>query len=251
MNNLVRLFASDSQVQLQIKTLIFCLCILFVMTYVYPKTYAFVIILVVFVLFIMETYVRVENENLNDVNKTTMLQLIKLQNKMLEYEKQREKRFKAARGFKKEALDSLFIDASLIHFLHELLPLYEYNPGEYYLLLKGANRILKLRKSIEDYYAANETVPSNIAEMLEIALELKTKTINNIHTFIYTVPKQRQMYTYVENAIEQYAYVIDDSINIIHQYYLLSIKNINTSTKFIYPKSKHAKPYEKTTNHYV
>lgn len=224
---------------------------MFVMTSVYPKTYAFVIILVVFVFFMMDTYVRVENDTLNDVNKMTMLHLIKLQNKMLEYERQREKRFKVTRGFKKEALDSLFIDASLIHFLHSLLPLYEYNPGEYYLLLKGANRILKIRKSVEDYYAANEATPDNIAETLEIALELRTKTINNIHTFIYTVPKQRQMYTFVEKAIEQYAYIIDDSINAIHQYYLLSVKNINTSTKFIYSKSGHAKPYENTTNHYV
>jgi len=253
-DNLIETFSKSSssryQLNLQIQTLLIGLIILFVLTFVYPQTYGFIIILVVFLGVVMDRYVQTQSDTLNDYNKTTMLKLQKLQQKIREYEIKKEKRFKTKGAFKTESLLFLYMDADLIHFLHSFLPMYSYNASEYYLLVKGVNKILMISKEIQDFYASNQVPPENVAEMFEIALELRTKTINNVHNFIYSVPKQRQLYKYIENAIEQYAYLIDKNINLIHTYYLLTTKQINSNTKFIYHKRSYAKPFENTTNFY-
>jgi hypothetical protein len=87
-------------------------------------------------------------------------------------------------------------------------------------LLKGTNNILKLRKEIEDFYGFEKKYPENIHEMLQIAMQLKINCMNNIQNFIYSVPKTKKMYTYIDNIIQTYNILITKNIKIIHKYHL-------------------------------
>ena len=153
--------------------------------------------------------------------------------------------------YEKNKLDALYIDANMIMFLHSILKLYEYNPQEFYLLLKGTNNILKLRYDIERFYSAEGEYPENIHEMLQIALHLKSNSMNNLQNFIYTVPKQKQMYTYVDNVIETYNILITRNIKVMHTYHLDYIKKngINSNTIFIDINS--SKPFDSMANRSV
>lgn len=230
--------------------------------YYYNNTqYAHIIALVLFATFIANKYVKIEQNKLEDMNQQTIIKLNLLQNKFDKYlinkmqflEKTSGKKMfsQALRKqiLKKNYLDSLYIDANLIHFLHSILPLYNYNPNEFYLLLKGTNQILKIRNDIEKYFNANNQYPHNISEMMEIAIGLKTNTINNMHNFIYTVPKIKIMNEYIDKVIERYGVLISRNVNKIHEYYLDNIQKIgiNSSTKFVSYNT--TKPFDKYSNH--
>ena len=96
-------------------------------------------------------------------------------------------------------LDSLYIDANLIHFLHSIKALSDYNLNEFFELLKGVNSILKIKNDIDEYYNANGYYPDNTSELFEGSLELRKNVVNNLHNFIYTVPKINKMYKYLSN----------------------------------------------------
>ena len=144
--------------------------------------------------------------------------------------------------YKRHELSSLYVDANLIHFLFSVIKLYDYNPGEYYSLLQGTNNILKIKSDIDTFYESNGEYPENTSELLQSALELKQKTINNMHNFIYTVPKMNIMYNYINDSIERYSILISRVTDDIYKSYKKNInqKGINSSTKFVnYNTTKH------------
>jgi hypothetical protein len=173
-------------------------------------------------------------KRINLINNTNTIKINKSKTKLL---------------YEKNKLDSLYIDANLIVFLFSIISLYNYNPAEFYLLLKGTNNILKIRRQIEEYYNANKYHIQNIEEMFEIAIELKTRCINHLHNFIYSIPKMKIMYEYVNKCIETYAILINNNLDKIQLYTQDYIKHsgITTKTRFINYHKK-TKPFNYGNN---
>lgn len=212
-------------------------------------------------LYVANIYVRLNQSDLSDNNKIIHLKLDTLQSKVYQYVKykiatsstsgQKLSSADIQKIYDNNRLNSLYIDANMIVFLHSILSLYEYNPQEFYLLVKGTNNILKLRHDIERFYEAEGIYPENIHEMLQIALQLKTNCMNNLQNFIYTVPKQRKMYSYIDNVLNTYNILITRNIKRIHNYHLDYIKKegINSNTIFIDINS--SKPFDPFANRSV
>jgi hypothetical protein len=240
---------------LQFKTLIIVIVILVFFNTFFEKSYGFVIILLVFAIYIANQYVIIRNNKTQDFNRITMMKLSQLQKKSLDYitDQIRLMNSQVSKGgslsqkdidklYKRHELSSLYVDANLIHFLFSVIKLYDYNPGEYYSLLQGTNNILKIKSDIDTFYESNGEYPENTSELLQSALELKQKTINNMHNFIYTVPKMNIMYNYINDSIERYSILISRVTDDIYKSYKKNInqKGINSSTKFVnYNTTKH------------
>jgi hypothetical protein len=227
----------------------------------FSKTYGFVIILIVFALYISNSYVNIQNTFVNDFNKITMVKLQLLQDKMYQHINKKLNLIKSSDSkyiltqeeirkiYENNQLDSLYIDANMIYFLESIISLYDYDSYTFYSLLKSTNNILKIKRQIDEFYAANKTYPINISEMFESALELKTNALNNIHNFIYSVPKSNTMFTYINKITHRYNILISRITDSIYKSYKNSIylNGIDTSTKFVsYNKTK---PYDYKLNH--
>lgn len=292
MDNLINLFTNEHgqfQNNFKIQVILLFLFILIIFSKIWGSnnTGIFVILAISFSLYISNIYVKVntiQNNDLDDHNKQTFIKLNTLQSKVYTYI--RNQILEATgNGLKlskndqivllnKNKLESLYIDSTLIHFFYSILPLYDYNPGEFYLLLKGTNNILKLQKEIQDYYISNkdnqqenlfiQKIPSfrtdpipkiepkfleNLSEMFEIAIHLKTECLNSLQNIIYSVPKTNKMYTYIDNVIQRYTILINRHLDIFQKYNNDSIKftGITNRTKFI--NYKHTKGYDRFVNH--
>jgi hypothetical protein len=220
--------------------------------YFRDHTYAYVIILIVFALYIANTYVTVSTRSLGDINKRTMLELDTLQLKTYEYIDSLPyniPKSELQKLYKRNVLESLYIDATMIHFLYSIIWMYQYSPGEFYLLLKGTNNILRIRREIDEFYKSEGVYPVNVSEMFEIALELRSKTINNMHNFVYNIPKTIPMFKYVDSVTERYIVLISRTTDHIHKCYLDNIRQrgVNTTTKFVTYNT--TKPYDVLVNH--
>lgn len=248
---------------LQFQSLVIIVLIMVFFTKYFPKTYGFVIILIIFALYISNNVVNINNTFVNDFNNITMVKLQILQDKVNQHINTKLNLIKSSNSkttltseeikkiYDNNKLDSLYIDANMIHFLESIVSLYDYNSYTFYLLLKGTNNILKLKKEIDEFYEANKKYPINISEMLETALELKSNTVNNIHNFIYSVPKSNVMFTYVNKITDRYNVLISRITDSIYKSYLKSIdlNGINTNTKFISYNT--TKPYDPKLNHQI
>jgi hypothetical protein len=242
---------------LQFETIVIFAIVMIVLTQAFERNYGFVIILIVFALYVSNTYVTVKNDKINDFNSITMFKLQTLQSKMYYHINkklqliqttgtQSVKKSDVDKMYKASELDSLYIDANLIHFLYSIIKLYEYNDDVYASLLRGTNNILKMKRQIDEYYNSNGSYPENTSEMFEIALSLRANTINNLHDFIYTVPKTSKMYNYINDSVERYATLISRITDDIHKSYRHNIQltGINATTKFVnYNTTKHFDPY--------
>jgi hypothetical protein len=241
---------------LQFETIVIFVVVMIILTQAFERNYGFVIILIVFALYVSNTYVTVKNDKINDFNSVTMFKLQTLQSKMYDHINKKARLVQSTGSqsikksdldkiYKANELDSLYIDANLIHFLYSIIKLYEYNGDVYVSLLKGANNILKIKRQIDEYYESNGVYPENTSEMFDIALSLRANTINNLHDFIYTVPKTSKMYNYINDSIERYATLISRVTDNIHQSYKHNIQltGINATTKFVnYNTTKHFDP---------
>lgn len=246
------------------KTTLFKVCIIiilifFIFTYLFPKEYSNIVILLVFSLIVAYYYITYNNSNLNDKNRIIMNHLMSLQENVNTFiDKNLKEKNKLSSKlskddinniYKKNQLDSLYIDSNMIEFLYSIIHLSEYNDYEFYLLLKGTNNILKLRLEIETYYEANGTFPDNINQMMENALFLRSNTINNMHHFIYSVPKSNSMYNYINDIIKRYMILISRNTDKIYDYVLQNrtLVGINSQSNLalIY---NNIKPYDHHSN---
>lgn len=222
------------------KIFVLILLIYFILTFLFPTEYSNVIILIVFIAFIIYIYLQNLSDNTENINQQLMFKLNILQeisntyintkiDKMNHLDKKQINIM-----FNKSKLNSLYIDSNLIEFLYSIRKLSEWNLSEFYLLLKGTDNILQLRKELEEYYDANQRYPDNIYKMFEDSLFLRTKTVNNIHNFIYKIPKQNQMYMYINDIIKRYQILISRNTDTIYQYTLnhRALTGINTKTQF-------------------
>jgi hypothetical protein len=262
MEDIVNLFTKEHGVYKQIfkfNVLIFFIIVLFFLTKLNVLGNSiYILIAVIFTLYITNIYIKINQNDLNDNNKIIYTKLEQIQSKVYEYVEYKKMMFTNTGDkmlqidskllYKKNKLDALYIDANMIVFLHNILQLYEYNPGEFYLLVKGTNNILKLRHDIERFYEVEGEYPENIHEMLQVALQLKSNCMNNLQNFIYTVPKQNKMYSYIDNVILNYNILISRNIKKMHNYHLDYIKKngINSNTIFIDINS--TKSFDSTMN---
>lgn len=246
---------------LQFETIVVFTIVMVVLTQAFERNYGFVIILLVFALYIANTYISIKNDRINDFNSITMVKLQTLQSKMYDHINYKVRLSKTSGQtmtksdldnlYKRNELDSMYIDANLIHFLFSVIKLYDYNPDLYFSLLKGTNNILRIQKEIETFYDSNQKYPQNTSELLQTALDLRSNTINNMHDFIYTVPKTSQMYNYIGDSTERYATLISRVTDMIYQHYQDNIQQtgINATTKFVTYNTTRA--FDQDKNHTI
>lgn len=231
---------------LQFESISIFVIILIFFTYFFNKNYGFVIILISFALYLSDSFIKVKNNNVENFNEITMvkLQTLKgLSNKYIDTKMklirnsnpQNMTSLEIKRIYDANNLDALYIDANIIHFLHSIKALSDYNLNEFFELLKGTNSILKIKRDIDEYYEANRYYPDNTSELFEAALELRKNIINNMHNFIYTIPKINKMYNYLSSSTERFGVLISrvtDSINLAYKKNI-ELKGISSNTKFV------------------
>lgn len=264
-NNILDLFTEgngtyDKELQFEVVLIVIGLIVFF--NYYFTNNYGFVIILLTFVIYIASMWLKARTSASVDFNKMTLYKLRRIQkgvNDVVEIKIRQIRKTSSGNISKRELrrlyasnkLESLYIDANMIHFIDSLSPLREYNPSEYVLFVKGVNGILRIRREIEEFLEANGegSYPVNITEMFGSAIELKSKTTNNLHNFIYTVPKTSVMYRYIDDIIGRYMVLITRNLDAIDRYYKdnISRKGINNSTKFITYDT--TKGYDALDNH--
>ena len=262
MNNLQNLFTKQHGIyfkSLQFKSIVIFLFVIFFFTYYFKNSYGFIIILIVFALFVSNSYVDVKKEELSDFNKITLVKLQKLQtfinkvltNKLRSINKKMLTPLEKEKLYNSNVLDSLYIDANMIHFLESILPMAKYNETQFLLILNGTNNILKIKNEIDTYYKANKNYPENTSELFQMANNLKINVINNIHEFIYTIPKNQTMRNYLRDIINRYSLLIGRITDSIHESYKNNIKQrgINASTNFV--SYNETKPFDQLSNHSV
>lgn len=245
---------------LQFETISIFVIILIFFTYFFNKNYGFVIILLGFALYLSDAYIGVKNNKVENFNEITMVKLDTLKslsNKFLDEKMkiirnsnpQNMSSDEIKRVYNKNDLDSLYMDANLIHFLFSIKELANYNLNEFFELLRGTNSILKIKRDIDEYYNSNGYYPENTSEMLESALELRRNTVNNLHNFIYTIPKMNKMYEYLSKSTERYSVLISRVTDWIHSAYNKNIetRGINANTKFV--TYNQTKPYDYKENY--
>jgi len=268
---IVNLFldSNNSTINLKFQVIVIFLIILAIFTKFWNVQSAILIILsITIALYFVNNYINLNNNITDSFNKDTFIKLQQLQAKTYDHIK-KQIELKNSGNIQitdndkiiiinNNKLDSLYIDSTMIYFLFSILPLYDYNSAEFYLLLKGTNNILKIRKEIEEYYKINkkQIIPivqpkisfkdpkiksiepiylQNLAQRYEIAIQLKSNCVNNIQNIIYKVPKMTKMYEYIDNVIERYIVLINRNLKIIDNYHKESIldNGINVNTKFV------------------
>lgn len=262
MNNLQNLFTKQHGLyfkSLQFESIIIFLIVIFFFTYYFNNSYGFIIILIVFALFVSNSYVEVKTETLSDFNKITLVKLQKLQtfinkvltNKLRSINKKMLTPLEKEKLYNSNVLDSLYIDANMIHFLESILPMAKYNETQFLLILNGTNNILKIKNQIDTYYNSNKNYPENTSELFQMANNLKINVINDIHEFIYSIPKNQTMRNYLRDVIDRYSVLIGRITDSIHESYKNNIKQrgINASTNFV--SYNETKPFDKLSNHSV
>jgi hypothetical protein len=245
---------------LQFETISIFVIILIFFTYFFNKNYGFVIILIIFSLYLSDSYVGVKSNNVESFNEITMVKLDTLKSLSNKYIEEKMKIIRNSnpqnmssdeikRIYSRNNLDSLYIDANLINFIYSIKDLANYNMNEFFELLKGTNSILRIKRDIDEYYNANGYYPENTSELFESALQLRRNTINNLHNFIYTIPKMSKMYKYLSSSTERYSVLISRVTDWIHSAYKNNIKTrgINANTKFVSYNT--TKPYDDKENH--
>lgn len=259
MDDIVNLFTQEHgvyQEDLKFKVIIIFIIIIIFFTKFFSN-YMGIIIVIAFALIMTNFYIKVNNNQINDNNKNLIFKLDSLQNKIYEFIQ-----YKVASNnnisnkdkqqlFVTSKLDSLYIDCNLIVFLYSIIKLYDYNPNEYYLLLKGTNNILKLKKDIEIFYKVNNNYPENISEMLQVAIQLKTNCMNNLQNNIYKVPKIIKMYDYIDNSLIIYNKLISSNITQMNLYNEDYIRKNGVNIKTLFVDINSPKGFDPMTDHSI
>ena len=244
---------SNKQLFFQIIVIIILVFIIF--TYLFPTKYVYVIILILFAFYIGNLFIISNNTNVSNKNGMIMFHLNSLQEIVDEYIDNKINKDSSKLSKKeineihnKNKLDSLYIDSNLIEFLYSIKILNKWNPNDFYLLLKGTNNILRLRKEIEEYHDSNNKYPDNINQMMETTLILRSNTINNLHRFIYTIPKTHEMYEYLNKIIKRYMILISRNTDKIYLYTKENIHKTGVTSEsnlaLIYNTTKPYDPFE-------
>jgi hypothetical protein len=235
----------------RLQMLVLFLIIIYLFSHVFDPKY---ILAIGLAFFVVEFATSVTFDTTLDANQTTLVKLQELQlstNNFIDYQIRitsgttKLTQAEIDKIYARNVLDSLYTDADLINFLHSILTLADYNSELFYRLLKGTNNILKLKAQIESYFIADAKYPDNTHEMVQNALKLQDDCMNILSEFIYTVPKQNDLYGYVRDATSRYTTLInrDTSSMIAYSEDYIKTEGINTGTKFLINDYRQTKPY--------
>lgn len=245
--------------ELQFEVIIIFFVVILFMVKFFPTNAHIIVIVIVFVALLAGYWVSYKNSRLDDFNKQTMFKLNKIQetsdktlDKIIKRRtsgKIRLSKQEITKEFANSRLSSMYIDANMINFIYSIVDLSTFNDLEFYTFLKGVNNILRLVKESDEYYQKNGKILSNISQMLEDAVVLKTSTINNLHNFIYTIPKSHKLYKYLQQVTNRYNVLITRNVDILHEHYILAIREngLTSSSKLV--DYNVTKAYERQTNH--
>ncbi len=249
--------------KLKFETILVIIAVIFILLRVFNfkgEDGVLAILVLIVSVFIGYSYINIKKEDLDDQNKVIMFKFLKLQEAVYDYVNHRiqivrntkidtrkelldDVQVKAL--YNRSKLDDLYIDSDLIEFLYSIITLKDYNEQEFYLLVKSTNDFLKIRNNIEIFYDRNKTYPKNIAHMYQAMMIIKTKCINHLQTFIYTVPKDAQMYNYIDKTIPVYTNLLNHSLSKVYAYYTASnkINGTDIATQFI-QKYNYTQPFD-------
>jgi hypothetical protein len=226
---------------LQFEVLCLAVVVIVIFTFIFPNNYGFVIILLAFVLYVANMYIGIKSKTVSDFNKITMFKLNSIQSICNRHLQQHSpfittmttKQLKELQ--KRSVLDALYYDSDLIHFIYSIRVLADYNLPLFAQYVGGVNNILKLKKQTEDFFKENGEYPENLSEMLQVALQLRINTINNLHDFIYSVPKTSSITQYINQIVDRYNVLISRNMDVMYRYYSTNInqRGITSSTKFV------------------
>ena len=242
---------------LQFRTIVLIVLFGFFLTITYPKSYGFVIILIVFLYFVGNEYIKFTYKQSDEENKQIHFRLRSLQRIIDKYitDEITKKRSQIDRKqvLKRYRLHSLYTDSDIINFLYDIRYFADRNPQEFYLLVKGTNNILFLKKQIEDYYQSNGVYQENIIELVEIAEDLRTRCTNNIHTFIFTTHKSNKFYNYHEMVTERYMLLLRRHFDRLYDYIKIHQYQTGTNTNsklHMYNTGNATKPFDPIANRF-
>lgn len=234
--------------ELQFRVILIIVMIIFFFTYFYPNNFAYAIILLVFAVYIGDWYVKFDDNKISDFNQLTLIKLQKLQLRMNTFIETKIKQItnetrasltqkEIDNIYKRAQLDSLYIDSNMIIFLESIINMSDYNPEEFFKLLKSTNKILKIRETIEEYKekSHNNAFPTNISQQLEIAIKIKKKAMNHMHNFIYTAIPQGIPEKYLTDSMYRFNVLLSRNIDILYDYYKKALYNrgISNNTHFV------------------
>lgn len=244
MNNIIELFKKKSSKELKFQVIILGLIIIGVLKIYFEKNYMEIIVGFVFIMMILNYYIEEEMININTNNNELMIQLNTLKEgvkksvdeevkKLQKYGKLSNK--EKQKMYSKLKLEYLYMDASIITFLYNNKDILERNKKLYYTMMNGINNILKLKYEIEFFYKETGEYPENTSQMLENVLVLHKNIMNNMHNYIHTIHKTRQVVDVINKSIKQLDRLLQKNIDKIYEYYILNIKKrgINSRTKFV------------------
>lgn len=219
---------------------------LFFINVYFRNNYQNVVILIVFLSIASYLYYKFRDASFIDFNQSTMFKLNKIKEYNYNWVSNKTKQLKLNPDnpndskviqelYSKNKLEYLYTNATLVHFIYSIIALESFNPPEFHLFVVNVNNILKLQYEINEYFIANGVYPINTSEILEQLLISKNETRNNLHNFIYSVPKQKIMYDYIGDILNRYNVIVSRIIFNVHSSYSKNNKQrgINNSTKFI------------------
>lgn len=235
--------------KIQFESLLVFVIIIGILKIFYNGNYINIISLLIFSFYLTQIYYNDRVLLLENKNVMIQRKLNNIQNKIDNYINKKIilKKVKNQRDItsirERNKMSSLYIDANMIIFLESIIEMSLYNGDIYYKLIKGTNNVLKIREDIENYLSSNGEYIQDIQYQVDIANDLKTNCIANIHNFIYSIPQIPKMRNYVNNIIKRYQQLITYNTNIIEKYSSDNIEKngINNQTKFIYQMD--AKPH--------
>ncbi|NDC95500.1 hypothetical protein EB118_20650 [bacterium] len=244
--NLYTQYTSDYTRHIKFNTIAIVIVICATMTYYFTDPLT-AVVLFVFGVYVAGLYTKYQMDSVFDMNKKIMIKLDTLQLTVDTYLQEKSKVL--GRPVKKRyTLDSMYINANLINFLYSILPLYDYNSEQFFLLLVGTNNLLKIQDQLLTYYEANGVYPHNTAEMFENALELRKKLLNNMHAFVFKNVNGVMPLPYI---IRRYQVLITRVTDNIHNSYIThqKAKGIDNATLFV--SYDETKPFDQYDNYYT
>lgn len=217
---------------LQFEVMVIFTIIVIIFTKILPVYY---IIIIAFGGYMCQKYIKYANNDMERFNIRTSNMLKELMVYIIDYAEKKSidsENFNKDKYIKKMSINNLYVDTTLVYFIYSIRELYKYSDINYMDLLYYTDKLLGILNEIEKY---SPKIQENIFEMYESASDIRMKGVNTIHNFIYTVPKTKKMYKYVNKILERYMILTDRIMNKIRDVTNDKIKRdgVNTNTKFI------------------
>lgn len=241
-----QLFSSDLK-RSQFKAIGLVILVVSVLWLYYPNGAHKIVIVLSFALVIGNMYAKWQVQDLDETNKQLMLKLNSLQDIVNKFALEKSKTMQS-KNVRFTELDALYTNAGLINFLYSIRYLYDYNKPLFYLVTVGTNNILKIAMQIEAYYNANGEYPENTSEMFEDALLIRSKVINQIHNFVYTIPKTGVFFETQIKVIDRYMVLVTRITDTLHKYYKANIARRGISRRTFFVEYDGTKPFDSERN---